>query len=349
MSHTSVVNSKGILVTSLDFELYWGMRDLESLRESRIRLANARSAVRSILHLFKTFEIHSTWATVGFLFLKNREELIQTSPAVRPNYNARFLSPYADIEAIGENEQDEPVCYAPSLVEEIRNTPYQEIGTHTFSHYYCLEDGQTLAAFQNDLTAAVAAAKRRGLKMHSIVFPRNQVNSNYLDACAEAGILSYRGAGSHWMYRTRKRSDETFLRRASRILNAYLNLGGHNSIPMETIARQDAPFNFPGTWHLRPPLMTIRPFERLALRRVYKGMDFAARRGHMYHLWFHPEDFANNSQKKLDILAKVLEHFAALRVRNRMDSLNMGDLAGRLVTGETVNKGSCVELTKQSP
>jgi hypothetical protein len=78
-------------------------------------------------------------------------------------------------------------------------------------------------------------------------------------------------------------------------------------------------------------------------------MDFAARRGHMYHLWFHPEDFVNNSQKKLDILTKVLEHFAGLRARYRMDSLNMSELAGRLSARATVDKGSCVELAKQSP
>jgi peptidoglycan/xylan/chitin deacetylase (PgdA/CDA1 family) len=338
--NTAVANGKGILVMSLDFELYWGMRDLEPLRESRVRLSNAGAAVRAILNLFKTFEIHSTWATVGFLFLENREELIQTSPGVRPDYSQRSLSPYQDIGTIGENELEEPSCYAPSLVEEIRNTPYQEIGTHTFSHYYCLEDGQTREAFQSDLKAAVAAADRRGVKLRSIVFPRNQVNTYYLETCAAAGISAYRGAGSHWMYRTRKRSDETLFRRVSRVLNAYLNIGGYNSVPMETITRQRAPFNIPGTMHLRPPLMTIRPFQRLALNRVYKGLDFASQRGHMYHLWFHPEDFSNDLQTKVDILAKVLDRFATLRARNRMDSMNMGELADRLCTDTAIDKRS---------
>jgi 5-carboxymethyl-2-hydroxymuconic-semialdehyde dehydrogenase len=36
---------------------------------------------------------------------------------------------------------------------------HQEIATHTFCHYYCLEDGQTAAAFAADLAAAVAAAR----------------------------------------------------------------------------------------------------------------------------------------------------------------------------------------------
>jgi hypothetical protein len=323
-------NDKGILITSLDFELYWGMRDLETLKDTRTRLSNVRSAVRSILTLFKTFEIHSTWATVGFLFLRNLEELIRTSPRIRPNYRLHSLSPYADLETIGENELDEPCCYAASLLEEIRNVNHQEIGTHTFSHYYCLEDGQTSVAFQSDLKAAVGAANQRGIMLRSIVFPRNQVNPNYLDFCAAEGILCYRGAGSHWMYRTRKRSEETLLRRVSRVLNSYVNIGGHNSTSMETIARQSLPFNFPGTMHLRPSLMTIRPFEKLAVHRIHKGLDSAAKRAHVYHLWFHPEDFSNNLEKKISTLARILERFAILRSQRRMESMNMGELANCL-------------------
>ena len=47
------------------------------------------------------------------------------------------------IARIGPNERQDPYHFGLSLVRRIKDCPHQEIGTHTFSHYYCLEDGQT--------------------------------------------------------------------------------------------------------------------------------------------------------------------------------------------------------------
>ncbi len=323
--------NKAVFMVSLDFELYWGKRDLESLHDCRIRTANMHNAITALLRTFQQHEVHATWAAVGFLFLKDREELAATLPAVRPIYSSSVLSPYCDLNLIGGNENEEPSCYAASAIEEIERTPFQEIGTHTFSHYYCLEDGQTAATFESDLDAASAAAVRRKVELRSIVFPRNQVNSNYLAYCASKGILSYRGAGSNWMYTTRKRSDETFLRRASRILNAYVNISGDTSVPLNKIYDQDLPFNFPGTTHLRPSLMLRKPLQLCAHRRITKAMDHAAHHGHLYHLWFHPEDFATDTERKIEVLDQVLAHYSKLRESRQMESLNMGELAERLL------------------
>ena len=324
--------NKATFMVSLDFELYWGTRDLESLRDCRRRTANMQSVVASLLKTFREHEVHATWATVGFLFSRNREELLETLPPVKPDYASAVLSPYRDLDSIGTDEQVEPACYAVSAIREIERTPFQEVGTHTFSHYYCLEDGQTAAAFESDLAAARKAAARRNIQLRSIVFPRNQVNAGYLPYCQAQGIICYRGAGSSWMYTTRKRSDETFLRRASRIANAYVKISGHHSVPMETIMQQGAPFDFPGTTHLRPPLMMEEPWRSCALRRIYQGLDYAARNGHLYHLWFHPEDFAGPLlNKKIEVLSRVFEHYSKLRAGQQIESLNMGELAEKML------------------
>ena len=71
---------------------------------------------------------------------------------------------------------------------KLRAVPNMEIGTHTFSHYYCLEDGQTNEQFKEDLIAAVSIAKSKNIATESIVFPRNQYSPEAIAICAEHGI-----------------------------------------------------------------------------------------------------------------------------------------------------------------
>jgi hypothetical protein len=68
--------------------------------------------------------------------------------SARPRYRDSRLDPYDG--AVGEGEADDPLHFAPSLIGRIRATRRQEISTHTFSHYYCLEPGQDRQAFRAD-------------------------------------------------------------------------------------------------------------------------------------------------------------------------------------------------------
>ena len=63
---------KSALLISLDFELYWGVCDLYSVEEWRPQIAQVRTALARILDLFDRYQVHATWATVGFLFFRNR-------------------------------------------------------------------------------------------------------------------------------------------------------------------------------------------------------------------------------------------------------------------------------------
>ena len=60
------------------------------------------------------------------------------------------LSPYRYGRSIQSKETEE-LCFAPDLIRRIKETPGQEIGTHTYSHYYCLEPGQGIESFNADL------------------------------------------------------------------------------------------------------------------------------------------------------------------------------------------------------
>ena len=108
-----------------------------------------------MLATFAEYDIHATWATVGFLFFSRRNELLRGLPPKLPRYDDMRLSPYGEIGTIGQDEDEDPFHFARSLLEQIRSSEAQEIGTHTFSHYYCLEPTQSIAAFRDVLRAAV--------------------------------------------------------------------------------------------------------------------------------------------------------------------------------------------------
>src|ERR1700677_1164099 len=82
----SLLMDKAALVVSLDFELYWGVRDLGTLAERKESLLKVRSAISRILEMFEQHQIHATWATVGFLFCRDREELQASLPRIEPRY-----------------------------------------------------------------------------------------------------------------------------------------------------------------------------------------------------------------------------------------------------------------------
>ena len=84
----------GIFTVSLDFELYWGLRDQTTINEYEANMKGVKIAIERILELFDKYDIHATWATVGFLFASNIEELKVLSPEKKPSYHNTKLNPY---------------------------------------------------------------------------------------------------------------------------------------------------------------------------------------------------------------------------------------------------------------
>jgi hypothetical protein len=88
--------------------------------------------------------------------------------------------------------------------------------------------------------------------------------------------------------------------------------------------------NVPASRFLRPYAPRLRHLEGLRLRRIVSDLEYAAREGKLFHLWWHPHNFGVNTDQNLAFLERVLGHFQRLRERHGMESLNMGDLGLRL-------------------
>lgn len=320
--------SSGIFTISLDFELYWGLRDLFPLDKYQENLIGGRDAIPYFLEQFKTHQIHATWSTVGLLFFNNRSELQKGLPKIQPSYSNKNLSPYPYIESntLGNDEESDPYHFAISLINLIKTYPGQEIGTHTFSHYYCLEEGQTKTEFKADIEAAIAAAKQLDIKTKSLVFPRNQYNQTYLKIIKELGIIAYRGNERSWLYQASKRESHSFIRKIIRRMDDYINLSGHHCYHPGQLKDQ-VPMNIPSSRFLRPHLPSLTVFEPLRLKRITSAMTYAAKNGLIYHLWWHPHNFGVNTKENRSILNNILAHYLHLNKKYGMCSMNMCEIA----------------------
>jgi peptidoglycan/xylan/chitin deacetylase (PgdA/CDA1 family) len=318
----------GALVISLDLELIWGVRDRYPADGGNYRanLLGVWQAVPAMLDLFEEFEVAATWAVVGLLFATSPADLQAFLPAVRPAYRRTELSPYR--EPITGRPGDEALYFAPDLLDAIQRRPRQEIGTHTFSHYYCLEEGQDRDAFRADLASARALAARRGVVLRSLVFPRNQFNPAYTDLLIEAGITCYRGNETARMYRPLPAGGaRRKLLRVGRLFDRYLSLSGTNVTPWEAVPQQGGLCNVPASRFLAPYAPRLRFLDRLRLRRLARGIEAAALSHGVYHIWWHPHNFGAHLPENLRLLRRLLEGFARCRERYGMRSLTMAEAA----------------------
>jgi hypothetical protein len=84
----------GVFTISLDFELYWGVRDLCQIADYQQNLLGVRQAAPAMLKAFSSAGVHATWATVGLLFCQDRVDALNQAPDLKPAYRRTELSPY---------------------------------------------------------------------------------------------------------------------------------------------------------------------------------------------------------------------------------------------------------------
>jgi peptidoglycan/xylan/chitin deacetylase (PgdA/CDA1 family) len=321
--------NNGKFVISLDFELLWGVRDKKTIESYGGNILGVQKAIPAMLASFDRYQVKATFSTVGFLFAKNKEELLANKPSVLPEYTDPKLSPYPDFAILGNDERDDPYHFGYSLLQKIAASHNHEIGTHTFCHYYCLEPGQTIGAFRHDLQAARRIGAAHNINVRSVVFPRNQFNEEYLECCRESGIDSYRGNPLSWLYSGRNKNDESLIRRAFRFIDTYINLTGHHCHTREHVTASVIT-NVAGSRFLRPWSRRFAFLDGLRLNRIKKAMLHAAKKKKLFHLWWHPHNFGANLEQNISFLEKILQYYQQLQKQYAFESITMSGLTDQL-------------------
>lgn len=324
------MQKNGSFVISLDFELLWGVFDKVDYRKKETYFQNTRKVIPEILQIFSKHSISCTWATVGMLFNENWEEWTDNIPQELPEYENRSLSSYRFAGKIKDNGA-EASCFAPDLIQMIINTPGQELSTHTYSHYYCSEEGQTLAAFKADLDRVMIMSEKFGVQLNSLVFPRNQLNENYLKMCYDMGIKTVRSNPDNWYWK--ETQNPSILKRLFRTGDAYFGLKD-KSYSMHDIRRKPAQPTLQKASRLLRPYSSSRLLNYLKLERIKAEMTAAAKKREVYHLWWHPHNFGNHPEENLKDLKILVQHYSNLREKYGFESQNMADLHAQAVKNE---------------
>lgn len=300
---------------SLDFELFWGF-DIDCIlsEQQKEKFDKTKALVPHLLELFKKYNIACTWAIVGALLNETKQELYSNIPSIRPSY-ANFKSRnFEKMEWIADSSTKTPWCFAKELCQLIKETPRQEIGTHTYSHYYCLEEEQTLETFLTDIEIAREITFSK-LKIYpkSIVFPRNQIN--YIKNLAKYGIQVYRGTQKHWAYNEGNHLKSTSIsRRFFRFVDRYLPLTSHVFDIQVVNQEEKMPLvNVQQSRLLVGYNKKVSVLEPIRIGRIKAEMTEAAKNKLSYHLWWHPHNFAEFPERNLKNLDNLLRHYSFLK------------------------------------
>jgi peptidoglycan/xylan/chitin deacetylase (PgdA/CDA1 family) len=316
----------GRLVISLDFELLWGVFDKIDYNKKVDYFKNTRRVVPKLIKLFEDYDIHATWATVGMLFNENWEQWIENVPRELPAYNSSKLSAYQ----FGLNNKDlikNELCFAHDIIDIIHMSKGQEMATHTYSHYYCLENGQTVNSFHSDLKKAIQLAENKGIQLKSLVFPRNQFNPEYLKICKELGITGVRINPDNWYWDNTQK--DTLLQKVFRTGDAYLGLMD-KTYDISTMNR-DLPVQQRASRLLRPKESEFK--NNLKLKRIFDEMQFAAKNKNIYHLWWHPHNFGKDPEGNLNDLKLILECYKKCQKNYGLVSNSMSEISHMVISG----------------
>lgn len=306
-------------VISLDFELFWGVADTAELKAYGPNVEGEWEAVPAMLALFRRYQVRATWATVGMAMCRDYRQWESLRPAVMPAYRDARLSAYHHADMARAHPK---LFFARPLVEQILDTPGQELASHTYSHYLCGEEGASPEQFCADMACAVHVAADLGAGLHSLVLPRNQMRASYLNALPALGIRVFRGNADHWLYRNGHAAPGGPAGRVARLADAWLPM---RSATVRSARLENGLVDVPASLFLRPWSRRLARLEPLRMHRLRIAMTEAARRDGIFHLWWHPHNFGINREENLQVLENVLRHYAMLRDSMGMQSVTMRD------------------------
>jgi peptidoglycan/xylan/chitin deacetylase (PgdA/CDA1 family) len=314
------MKSNGYFLISLDFELQWGRFDKVILDDVRKKeLENTLQLIPKMLDLFEENEIAATWAVVGMMLNKNREQWIANIPQSIPNYTTKKLSPYQYFKNIDFDENLNQYFFSPELIQSILKTKKQEFASHTYSHFYSLENGQTIDHFKADLEKV----REISSDVKSLVLPRNQFNKNYYSVCKNFNFLTIRTNPSNWYWNA---GENNILKRIFRLIDTFNLFSNDKCVDLEFFVNQNQhPYFLPSSRFFRSWIPQNRIINYFKLLRIKKEMTYAAMHKKYYHIWWHPENFGNHPKECLQELKAIVLHYLKLQRKYGFKSVTMNE------------------------
>jgi hypothetical protein len=310
---------KGLFTVSVDLELAWGICDQILDDDARRALSKERQIVKLLLNLMEEYEIRASWGVVGHL-------LQSENPWKSGTFHPEIPRPMLMGEARDwffqvARDTSDPLWYGRDLVDMIKGcSPEQEIGSHSFCHVIYDEAAANQAAIMADIQLAKEIHAANDLPFDFFIFPRNVMG--FKEILAKSGIKVYRGHEERWY-------ESLPCKSVHRLLNLTYYL---LSITPSTVkAKRDehglinvpASMLFIGRAGLLRDLIPDKSLAQMAIA----GIDLAVKKKEIFHLWFHPSNFAYNTELQFQNLENIFRQANKLREKGSLEQRTSGDIA----------------------
>lgn len=313
---------RGKFLISLDFELFWGLSgwSKEQIAKYAPNVENSIFALMKILDLLRKYNVKSTIGYVGAMRFSSKEDFLQFVSFEKPVYDYEPYSSYNSIVPLIGSVYNKELFFCPNVISSLEKNELVELASHTYSHFYCLEDGATIENFKVDL----ASMKKLDPKLKTIIFPRNQVNNEMLSLCKEYGFTHFRDKLDHNLYRAGKTQSRYNIKGALRLIDAYMNISENQTF--QHIDEINGLKAIPESAFLRPYNPSLSFIEKMKVKKIKNMMTKAATTNSSYHIWWHPHNFGQNISENLHNLDLICQHYTELNGLLGFESKFISDL-----------------------
>ena len=308
------MSHNGLLVLSLDFEMMWGAICCSSGIYNKMKhsVEHEEEIVDNLLWLFQKYNIHATWATVGAIGIKEIENFKQ-----KFNYEIEYDTLRIDFKYIADLiKENENLYFSPELLNRICSVEGQFIGSHTFTHLYTEKAIVLEDILDKELKATSDILQNFTSDVKSIVFPKNQVPEDMRRVLLKNGISIVRGIPLHW------RGSSSLLDRVWRFADSYIPLSSSNDFSRKSCLG-DKIFNIRASRFFRPYSAKLFFLEYLKMIKIKTEMTNAAKKGTIYHLWFHPHNVGTGINHNIKELDNIFKHYIKLNKKYGFTSVSM--------------------------
>lgn len=186
-------------------------------------------------------------------------------------------------------EDGDKLWHGKDTIEQIKKVEGQELAYHSYSHKIITTISKKEALIEI----------KKGKIGTTFIFPQNKVA--YLDLLKEHGYTAYRGKDKHKI--------ELLLPSVPPVYDPIIRNGL---------------VNIPGSLYFVSSrgLRKFIPFGLRYLKSVL-GIKNAIKQKGIFHLWFHPIDFTNNSELLLIELEMILKYASNLKKQGLLDIQSM--------------------------
>ncbi len=176
-------------------------------------------------------------------------------------------------------EKDNELWSGIDIINMIKKDKNQEIASHSYSHedFYKINKKKAISELNKNVS-------------YSFIYPRNHIK--YLNLLKKIGYSAYRGI------------DETSISNSIILIaKLFLSITPKTNKPSQI----NGLINIPGSMYFLSA-RGMRKFIPLGLKykRAVKGIDKAIKNNEIFHLWFHPIDFADNQNEQFSEFEKIL-------------------------------------------